>query len=137
VVIIEKEFAFNCRYAECQTHSVKRIQARLGGETSIPPEVRPNCAGSVDVVTLNSLMAPRRRIFIEGRAELRVGNAGAVQENFGPKFCPPAILDSKMPEDDESLLVSGTGSTRREEDERFYGPKMALPRSVQRERGGP
>jgi hypothetical protein len=75
---------------------------------STPPEVLPNSAGIVEVVTLNSLSAST-----EGAFSSNVDPSSACTM-LAPsritsvlKFCPPESLDSKIPEDGESLLVPG------------------------------
>jgi len=58
VVLLKKEFAFNLSLLQnVKRAAMKRIQAGLGGETSNSAGGAPKLCSSVDVVTLNSLIA--------------------------------------------------------------------------------
>src|SRR5207253_9485586 len=95
---------------------------------SMPPEVRPNSAERVEVVTLNSLIAS-----MDGAFSSKVGPSSAWEIlapsriTSVPKFWPPANLDSKTPEDGLSLAVPGPYRVGRKEAKGTAGPRMARP----------
>src|SRR6266581_7477596 len=75
---------------------------------STPPEVLPNSAGIVEVVTLNSFIASTEGAFsskVEPSSACTMLAPSRITSVL--KFCPPASLDSKIPDEGESLLVPG------------------------------
>src|SRR5260370_1560874 len=75
---------------------------------STPPEVLPNSAGIVEVVTLNSFRASMEGAFssnVEPSSACAMLAPSRITSVL--KFCPPASLDSKIPDEGESLLVPG------------------------------